>query len=1807
MEAHALRLVHEELRIHGSHIPVSERVSGWKGVGGTAATDLRNIINTRARARPVAKATAARARAGNEGAAQRGGARVLTHGGGVSGERAARPRLLFPQRGQKMAAVSSGAAAAAGIPHPNRERAQPAASIHHPNANRAAAAGVAGVAGVGRPPPVRVGYYEMERTIGKGNFAVVKLATHIITKAKVSDTGVAASDAPRGPSAHRPAETPTAHTHTRTHSHTHTHTHTLMRPALAPRSRACLVGVMWAAVCFAHAGSSVCLGSNLSFAGVTYMCVCVCVCVLVCSGSLQAGDGAAYVSAGHLLVMMFSLDDENLKKIFREVQIMKMLRHPHIIRLYQVMETERMIYLVTEYASGGEIFDHLVAHGRMAEKDARRKFKQIVAAVYFCHCRNIVHRDLKAENLLLDHNLNIKIADFGFSNLFSRGQLLKTWCGSPPYAAPELFEGKEYDGPKVDIWSLGVVLYVLVCGALPFDGSTLQNLRARVLSGKFRIPFFIRRLSMEQICKNKWMRQGDPDPEFDRLIAECEQVKVERETELINEQVLMAMSEMGFDRERTLQSLHADSYDHYSATYSLLTDKLKRHKNLCLAPPTPRPLYPLNALQDQSNAAVSMTVPQVQLINPENQIVETDGTMALDSDEGEEPSPEAMARYLSMRRHTVGVPDPRTEIQEDLQKLAPGFPRVAPQPPFPPLVPTMAQMHLMPTPNLQPTQQLEYKEQSLLQPPTLQLLNGMGPLGRRASDGGANIQLHAQQLLKRPRGQSPLHPILDVAPVDEEGSDAEPDPEAVQSATKVTSDLSLSCRTTANFPSVALLLSNRFAKRSAARSRSDSVCRLDVWPSGGWGRPIRALIRAASCGPGIWRTVPSGTRHTARVPVTRSASSRQTRREPGRGAGAPNSTAERLFLSAEEVQCEVAAPPAGHTRDDQSATALQQINTADGQRLSVTPDLVMIGLTSGYDHSEILNVHDVSTVSARSSYKDCNTLHLPMERFSPVRRFSDGAATIQAFKTQLENNSLIRQLKQECEQLQKMYAAPQDERLMEHTQQQHALSLGHGENQPSSHLTYQLQRLRIQPSSPPPTHPNNHLFRPANQSPPPGSQGMMQAHGGPSAVQFQHGSALYQSPSASPPPTSLPRMALPNQQPPPGSARTLAQTLPQQQQVTIQVQEVELGQRQAFLATPSHRVLGKQLSADNAETHSRSLSRFHTSTYEQFNPHMFGEAGVSGVIGTYNPYLQGASLKVPGLEGYQGAAAVGYGSPSALQQALLSPTPLEYRQAQQHVTPTLQGLLSPRHSLTGHADPRLPPQDLAALLKRQSTRPAPPSAASATPANPQDYGEMLLLQQLGQAAESLEPAPPQAPPTQHYHHLLQIRTPPECPAPPLPHSESMEEDEMPAYHEGLLAKAAASCAETHELLAPPHGSTPPYSSPTHRHAYMRGTTATREACADAADCRVMEGDHNGYGSRAAQGDAYRPRGSLQRHHTIQTCDDAYEQAEPMSGMSLLAGKALSSARIYKTPDLQYSVEQAGGCICCIKLISVCCVVLSCQILIVCLSGCRGCGLHAVGGALGFLFRAAGSVSDWLGRVPPVCCSPIIIRPSRTRNPSYRCHSSALAHSDVQGKHRVLPCAAVGVASRPLRRGGSFRSGRDVTIDPFRRDGRLSLALDFLHFSFYVAREQLRLFPHSDFCTFGFCDFRFCFAPLPPRFSFSSFIPSVRPSVRPRTGAPRGVRRIPCCSQTLFTSVSELYRHVDVFSQTHRRADGRTDGRFVSRLSRSLAARRHSVSSSAVIGRFLPPFRLRARPAGGGSAAESDDHTAVLELEIQSNT
>ena len=158
-----------------------------------------------------------------------------------------------------------------------------------------------------------------------------------------------------------------------------------------------------------------------------------------------------------------------------------------------------MIYIVTEFASKGDIFDHLVKNGKMSEPEACHIFSQILSAVKYCHSHGVVHRDLKVENLLLDGENHIKLADFGFSNYYD-SSLLSTWCGSPPYAAPELFEGKKYVGPKVDMWSLGVVLYVLVSGTLPFDGPTLMDLRERVVKCQYRVPFFLSQ-ECEQLLK----------------------------------------------------------------------------------------------------------------------------------------------------------------------------------------------------------------------------------------------------------------------------------------------------------------------------------------------------------------------------------------------------------------------------------------------------------------------------------------------------------------------------------------------------------------------------------------------------------------------------------------------------------------------------------------------------------------------------------------------------------------------------------------------------------------------------------------------------------------------------------------------------------------------------------------------------------------------------------------------------------------------------------------------------------------------------------------------------------------------------------------------------------------------------------------------------------------------------------------------------------------------------------------------------------------------------------------------------------
>uniref|UniRef100_A0A1I8G4R0 non-specific serine/threonine protein kinase n=1 Tax=Macrostomum lignano TaxID=282301 RepID=A0A1I8G4R0_9PLAT len=230
------------------------------------------------------------------------------------------------------------------------------------------------------------------------------------------------------------------------------------------------------------------------------------------------------------------LNSSSLQKLHREVKIMKTLDHPNIVKLYEVIAAEKTLYLVMEYASGGEVFDYLVAHGRLKEKEARVKFRQIVSAVQYCHQKCIVHRDLKAENLLLDADLNIKIADFGFSN----------------------------------------------DGSLPFDGQNLKELRERVLRGKYRIPFYMstdceallkrmlvlnptKRHSLDAVMKDKWMNIGFEETPLVPF--------VESEPNYDDPSVTEQMLSLGFTRDQISDSLRNAKFDNVTATYLLLSGR----------------------------------------------------------------------------------------------------------------------------------------------------------------------------------------------------------------------------------------------------------------------------------------------------------------------------------------------------------------------------------------------------------------------------------------------------------------------------------------------------------------------------------------------------------------------------------------------------------------------------------------------------------------------------------------------------------------------------------------------------------------------------------------------------------------------------------------------------------------------------------------------------------------------------------------------------------------------------------------------------------------------------------------------------------------------------------------------------------------------------------------------------------------------------------------------------------------------------------------------------------------------------------
>ncbi|ODV91160.1 hypothetical protein CANCADRAFT_20657, partial [Tortispora caseinolytica NRRL Y-17796] len=260
-----------------------------------------------------------------------------------------------------------------------------------------------------------------------------------------------------------------------------------------------------------------------------------------------------------------SQDPNKDLRTMREAAISSLLHHPHICNLRQLFLMTNHYYLVFEYVNGGQMLDYIITHGRLKEKQARRFARQIVSAVEYCHRNSVVHRDLKIENILISATGDIKIIDFGLSNLYSPQSLLNTFCGSLYFAAPELLNARRYVGPEVDIWSFGVVLYVLVCGRVPFDDQSMSALRGKIRNCEIEYPVWLspsckdllcrilvvnphNRATMAQIFEHPWMNKGYTEP-IDVYMPNRTPLSLP-----LDDNVIQSMAEFEFGDAKTIKS-----------------------------------------------------------------------------------------------------------------------------------------------------------------------------------------------------------------------------------------------------------------------------------------------------------------------------------------------------------------------------------------------------------------------------------------------------------------------------------------------------------------------------------------------------------------------------------------------------------------------------------------------------------------------------------------------------------------------------------------------------------------------------------------------------------------------------------------------------------------------------------------------------------------------------------------------------------------------------------------------------------------------------------------------------------------------------------------------------------------------------------------------------------------------------------------------------------------------------------------------------------------------------------------------------
>lgn len=269
-----------------------------------------------------------------------------------------------------------------------------------------------------------------------------------------------------------------------------------------------------------------------------------------------------------------------IDQIKREISVMRLVKHPNIVQLFEVMASKSKIYFVLEYVKGEELFNK-ISKGRLKEEVARKYFQQLISAVYFCHSRGVYHRDLKPENLLLDENGDLKVSDFGLSALSASKRqdgLLHTACGTPAYVAPEVITRKGYDGAIADIWSCGVILFVLMAGYLPFYDPNLMEMYRKIGNAEFKCPNWFpsdfrrlltrildpnpqTRVSIQKIKENSWFKKGFDVKQLNKETDAKELVPQDVNAAFSSSQINATEDKQGTEKEEMVKPNNLNAFD----------------------------------------------------------------------------------------------------------------------------------------------------------------------------------------------------------------------------------------------------------------------------------------------------------------------------------------------------------------------------------------------------------------------------------------------------------------------------------------------------------------------------------------------------------------------------------------------------------------------------------------------------------------------------------------------------------------------------------------------------------------------------------------------------------------------------------------------------------------------------------------------------------------------------------------------------------------------------------------------------------------------------------------------------------------------------------------------------------------------------------------------------------------------------------------------------------------------------------------------------------------------------------------------